>query len=128
MADKLSFALVSPEREVFHGDVDHVVVPGSEGEFGVSGLERAGRNTYARHPLRRAFLWISFGLCNIVITGIVEQLYLIAAWIFGESGALTAHKDLGAIVHPIEILVFLVGLAGWWGRSTGNISAVSWSA
>jgi F-type H+-transporting ATPase subunit epsilon len=36
MADKLSFALVSPEREVFHGDVDHVVVPGSEGEFGVS--------------------------------------------------------------------------------------------
>lgn len=36
MAEKLSFALVSPEREVFHGDVDHVVVPGSEGEFGVS--------------------------------------------------------------------------------------------
>ncbi|MES1159108.1 MAG: ATP synthase F1 subunit epsilon [Terricaulis silvestris] len=36
MADKLVFALVSPEREVFHGEVDHVVVPGSEGEFGVS--------------------------------------------------------------------------------------------
>ena len=36
MADKLSFALVSPERELFHGEVDHVVVPGSEGEFGVS--------------------------------------------------------------------------------------------
>jgi F-type H+-transporting ATPase subunit epsilon len=36
MADKLNFALVSPEREVFHGDVDHVVVPGTEGEFGVS--------------------------------------------------------------------------------------------
>src|SRR5262249_46512358 len=36
MADKLSFALVSPEREVFHGEVDHVVVPGSEGEFGGS--------------------------------------------------------------------------------------------
>ncbi len=36
MSDKLSFALVSPEREVFHGEVDHVVVPGSEGEFGVS--------------------------------------------------------------------------------------------
>jgi F-type H+-transporting ATPase subunit epsilon len=35
MADKLNFALVSPEREVFHGDVDQVVVPGSEGEFGV---------------------------------------------------------------------------------------------
>lgn len=36
MADKLMFALVSPEREVFHGEVDHVVVPGTEGEFGVS--------------------------------------------------------------------------------------------
>lgn len=36
MADKLNFALVSPEREVFQGEVDHVVVPGSEGEFGVS--------------------------------------------------------------------------------------------
>ena len=36
MADKLTFALVSPERELFNGDVDHVVVPGSEGEFGVS--------------------------------------------------------------------------------------------
>ncbi len=35
MAEKLSFALVSPERELFHGDVDSVVVPGSEGEFGV---------------------------------------------------------------------------------------------
>ncbi len=36
MTSKLNFALVSPEREVFHGEVDHVVVPGVEGEFGVS--------------------------------------------------------------------------------------------
>ena len=36
MADKLSFSLVSPDREVFHGEVDHVVAPGAEGEFGVS--------------------------------------------------------------------------------------------
>ena len=36
MTDKLAFALVSPERELFHGEVEHVVVPGSEGEFGVS--------------------------------------------------------------------------------------------
>jgi F-type H+-transporting ATPase subunit epsilon len=35
MTDKLTFALVSPEREVFHGEVDQVVVPGVEGEFGV---------------------------------------------------------------------------------------------
>ena len=36
MADKLHFALVSPEKELINGEVDHVVVPGSEGEFGVS--------------------------------------------------------------------------------------------
>lgn len=35
MADRLTFALVSPERELFHGQVDQVVVPGIEGEFGV---------------------------------------------------------------------------------------------
>lgn len=35
MAEKLTFALVSPERELFNGEVDHVVVPGVEGDFGV---------------------------------------------------------------------------------------------
>ncbi|MGE3141743.1 MAG: ATP synthase F1 subunit epsilon [Hyphomonadaceae bacterium] len=34
-ADKVTFSLVSPERELFHGEVDSVVVPGVEGEFGV---------------------------------------------------------------------------------------------
>ena len=35
MADKLHFDLVSPERRVYAGEVDMVVVPGSEGDFGV---------------------------------------------------------------------------------------------
>jgi len=35
MADKLSFSLVSPEHELMSKDVDQVVVPGTEGEFGV---------------------------------------------------------------------------------------------
>lgn len=35
MADKLTFALVSPEKELFHGEVDQVVAPGADGEFGV---------------------------------------------------------------------------------------------
>ncbi len=35
MTDKLAFALVSPERELFQGQVDQVVVPGADGEFGV---------------------------------------------------------------------------------------------
>ena len=35
MAEKLHFSLVSPERELFSGDVDQVDAPGSEGDFGV---------------------------------------------------------------------------------------------
>ena len=35
MADKLHFSLVSPSRELFSGEVDHVIAPGTQGEFGV---------------------------------------------------------------------------------------------
>ncbi len=35
MAEKLHFSLVSPERELFSGDVDQVDAPGAEGDFGV---------------------------------------------------------------------------------------------
>jgi F-type H+-transporting ATPase subunit epsilon len=35
MADKLNFSLVSPERELFSGDVDQVNIPGSEGDLGI---------------------------------------------------------------------------------------------
>lgn len=31
---KLHFSLVSPERELFAGEVDQVVVPGADGQFG----------------------------------------------------------------------------------------------
>ncbi|NNE58852.1 MAG: ATP synthase F1 subunit epsilon [Hellea sp.] len=35
MADKLHFALVSPEAELFSGEVDQVDIPGTEGDLGV---------------------------------------------------------------------------------------------
>ncbi|HET6970554.1 MAG TPA: ATP synthase F1 subunit epsilon [Phenylobacterium sp.] len=35
MAAKLHFSLVSPQRELFSGDVDQVDAPGTEGDFGV---------------------------------------------------------------------------------------------
>ena len=35
MAAKLHFSMVSPERELFSGEVDQVDAPGSEGDFGV---------------------------------------------------------------------------------------------
>ncbi|MEM1150081.1 MAG: ATP synthase F1 subunit epsilon [Pseudomonadota bacterium] len=35
MADTLHFSLVSPAKEVFSGDVEQVIAPGTEGQFGV---------------------------------------------------------------------------------------------
>ena len=34
MADKLNFSLVSPERELYSGEVDQVDIPGTEGDLG----------------------------------------------------------------------------------------------
>jgi len=65
--------------------------------------------------MRKPFVWISLVLSWIVLIGIALQLYFIAAYIFGASGALDAHKFVGgAVVHPAEVLVFLVSLAAWW--------------
>jgi len=35
MADKLNFSLVSPEKELFAGEVDQVDLPGTEGDLGI---------------------------------------------------------------------------------------------
>jgi len=35
MTDKLNFSLVSPERELYSGDVDQVDIPGTEGDLGI---------------------------------------------------------------------------------------------
>lgn len=35
MADKLKFSLVSPERELYSGEVDQVDLPGTEGALGI---------------------------------------------------------------------------------------------
>jgi len=35
MADKLNFSLVSPERELYSGEVDQVDIPGTEGDLGI---------------------------------------------------------------------------------------------
>ncbi len=35
MADKLNFSLVSPEAELYSGEVDQVDLPGTEGDLGI---------------------------------------------------------------------------------------------
>lgn len=75
--------------------------------------------------VRRAFLWVSFGLSVLVLVGVALQLYFIASWLFGAgNGALDAHKAVGgAVVHPAEVLVFLVAFGAW----RRNWPAIGWS-
>jgi hypothetical protein len=74
--------------------------------------------------MRRPFVWGSLVLAVAVLVGLLLQLYFISAWVFGSSGALSAHKDVGGfVVHPLEILAFVAALAGWWG----NWRNVLWS-
>jgi F-type H+-transporting ATPase subunit epsilon len=64
MADKLHFDLVSPEKRVFAGEVDQVVVPGVEGEFGVlaghapfmSTIRSGAISIYAGGDVTRTFI------------------------------------------------------------------------
>jgi hypothetical protein len=66
--------------------------------------------------MRRPFIWLSLLLAAAVLVGLFLQLYFIASWLFGESGALDAHKDVGSFVMwPVEIFAFVAALIGWWG-------------
>ncbi len=53
MTDRLHFSLVTPERELFSGDVDQVDAPGSEGDFGVLAGHAAFMTT-----LREGFVFV----------------------------------------------------------------------
>ena len=52
MADKLHFSLVSPERELFSGEVDQVDAPGAEGDFGVFALHAPFMTALKSGPVR----------------------------------------------------------------------------
>ena len=51
-AAKLHFSLVSPERELFSGEVDQVDAPGTEGDFGVLAGHAPFMTTLKEGPLK----------------------------------------------------------------------------
>ncbi len=64
MADKLHFDLVSPERRLFAGEVDMVVVPGADGDFGVL-------------PKHAPFMsMIRSGAITVTIDGVAERTFI----------------------------------------------------
>lgn len=67
--------------------------------------------------MTRAFLWITLVLATLVAVGVILQVYFIASYAFGAGeDALDIHKDLGGIVHGIEVLTFLATIGAFWRR------------
>ena len=62
-------------------------------------------------------LWIATVAALLVALGVFVQVYLITSYVTGAGeDALDAHGFVGfAIIHPLELFVFLAGLAAWWG-------------
>ena len=65
--------------------------------------------------MRRTFLWINFVLASLIVVLIFLQAYFITAYISGAGeDALDAHGFTGfAIIHPAELLVFLIAFGAW---------------
>lgn len=106
MADKLHFDLVSPEKRVFAGEVDQVVVPGVEGEFGVlaghapfmSTIRPGAIAIYAGGEVTRTFIRGGFAeVTSEGLTILAEEAIDLASLDAGEvQRALTeAREDLG---------------------------------
>ena len=71
--------------------------------------------------MTRAFQWINLVLAVLVVVGVFVQVYLIASYFFGAGqDALDAHKNLGNIVHIVEVLVFLSAIGAYW-KNWGEI-------
>lgn len=66
---------------------------------------------------QRGFQWATLVAAALVVVGVFLQVYFIASYIFGAGeDALDAHKNLGGIVHLLEVLTFLFSLGGYWRR------------
>jgi hypothetical protein len=71
---------------------------------------------------RRIGLWGTFIFAVLAAIGMGLQVYLIAGFIFGETGWLDTHKDLGMLVHLFYILTFVAALVAAWP----NWRATTW--
>ena len=70
---------------------------------------------------KRLGLWGTFLFASASVVGMAIQVYLIGGFIFGETGWLDTHKDLGMLVHLFYVLTFISALvAAWpdWRRTT----------
>lgn len=67
--------------------------------------------------VQRALRRIVLVLATLVVVGVFLQVYFIASYVLGAGeDALDLHEGTGGIVHGLELLVFLVGIAAFWKR------------
>jgi hypothetical protein len=87
----------------------------------------------ARRPLsiralRRARVaagWVHLALALAIVAGVVVQVYLIGAYIFGAGpSALDYHRSMGWTVHGFELMLFAAALAAWLPRLDVGLSFV----
>jgi len=110
MADKLKFSLVSPERELFSGDVDQVDVPGSEGDLGVfpnhsplMAAIRTGAITVYADGVQTKYL-VQGGFADVTLDGLT---------ILAERATAMENIELDSIIAEIEAAKeALTGLEG----------------
>lgn len=74
--DKMHFSLVSPERELFSGDVDQVVVPAESGEFGALKLHAATMSVIKKGIIKifegntESKMYIGGGIADVTPDGV----------------------------------------------------------
>lgn len=79
--------------------------------------KRPSRASGALRGVRVGGRWVHLVLALAVVAGVLVQVYLIGAYIFGAGqGALDAHKTAGWTVHGFELLVFVAALVAWLPR------------
>jgi len=90
VADKLTFSLVSPEAELFSGDVDQVNIPGSEGDLGI----------LPNHsPLMAA---IRTGAITVYVDGIETQYFVQGGFADVTPAGLTVLAEKAALLSDVN--------------------------
>jgi hypothetical protein len=67
---------------------------------------------------RRGARWAHLACAALVVVGVVAQVYLIGAYVFGAGqDVLEAHRQVGFTTHAVECLVLVAALVAWLPRT-----------
>ncbi|MGJ8564866.1 MAG: ATP synthase F1 subunit epsilon [Alphaproteobacteria bacterium] len=99
MADTMTFSLVSPERELFSGQVTQVDIPGTEGDMGIlpnhmpvmAAIRTGSITVYADGGMTKYF--VQGGFADATPEGLT---------VLAESAALMSEVDANMIAGEIE--------------------------